>query len=98
MKRGIRLRAAKLCKRCGATLDPFAFSHDDDCIVKHSPTVQQRLEHLWFVFGHNGPKATMANHKFIQRHVEGRDHLAKQYRPTAECRKAVKAALADGVE
>jgi hypothetical protein len=83
---------SKTCKRCGFTGDIFQVSAHD-CVVRYPPTVQQELERLWFVFGNNGPQCTMGNHKFIQRHVEGKAHEAKFYKPTKECRLAVKHAL-----
>lgn len=85
-------RNVRVCKRCGFTGDMFQLSAHD-CVVKNPPAVQKALEAIWFVFGNNGPKSTMANHKYIQRHVEGKGHEAKFYAATAECKKAVRIAL-----
>ena len=54
---------------------------------------QMAMEGLWFRFGNNGPKHTMGNHKFIQRHVEGRMDEIDLYDPTDECREAVRKIL-----
>ena len=48
------------------------------------------LGSLWFVFGNNGPAHTPGNHKYIQRIVEGNDHLADLYDATEQCKDAVR--------
>lgn len=55
------------------------------------------LEFLWFKYGNGGSCSTPANHKFLQRHVEGREKDAEMYRKhiTGECREAVERVLAD---
>ena len=58
--------------------------------MKYPENIQKKLEQLWFIFGNNRPKHTMDNHKFIQRHIEGKSHKAKYYKPTEECKKAVR--------
>jgi len=82
----------KTCKRCGFKGDVFQVAAHD-CVVKNPPAVQQELERLWFIYGNGGPKHNPHDHKFIQRHVEGRGNEAKFYSPTVECRKAVRIAL-----
>jgi len=82
----------KKCKRCGVIGDVVCIAAHE-CIVRYPDSVQQALERLWFVFGNNGPKSTMGNHKFIQRHVEGRSHEARYYKPTMECREEVNRAI-----
>jgi len=86
------MRTVKKCKRCGFEGDVFQMSAHD-CVVKYPLLTQKALEGLWFVFGNYGPKHTPDNHKFIQRHVEGKSHEAKFYKPTGECRRAVKRLL-----
>lgn len=92
------MKKPKACTRCGKMLDGItpSFVHDSDCIVPYPKEIQSKLENLWFVYGNNGPKHTGDNHKFIQRHVEGRAQLAKDYSPTKECRNAVKQAINAG--
>jgi len=55
-------------------------------------TEKQRkaLEFLWFTYGNGGNCHTNANHKFLQRHVEGRLDEAKcfEHLITEECRRA----------
>jgi hypothetical protein len=80
----------KTCKRCNLKTDNLLFH---DCVVKYTLIIQKELERLWFIYGNSGPKCTMDNHKFIQRHIEGKSHEAKFYKPTEECREAVKQAL-----
>lgn len=65
---------------------------------------RERLERLWFYCGNYGPKTTPGNHQFIQGLLEhGLDlrplqtkRTPKSERPTAECERAVEAALAVG--
>lgn len=56
-------------------------------------TFRQRkaLEFLWFKYGNGGACSSLANHKYIQRFVEGRDADAELYsvRATRDCREAV---------
>lgn len=55
------------------------------------------LEFLWFKYGNGGACSTPANHKFIQRHVEGKEKDAEMYRKhiTSDCREAVNRVLND---
>ena len=46
---------------------------------------KKAIEYLWFVYGNGGVKHTMGNHKFLQRHVEGRHDEAKFHQPSDEC-------------
>jgi len=43
---------------------------------------RKKLEDLWFVYGNNGEKHTMANHKFIQGFLEHNQDLRKFYKPS----------------
>jgi hypothetical protein len=74
--------------------------------VTITDTQRERLEHLWFVYGNHGPKATPGNHQFIQCLLEhGIDirplqtkRTAKRDVPTEECVAAIERVLtsADG--
>ena len=61
------------------------------------PTAKQSkaIEFLWFVYGNGGPKHNMQNHKFLQRHVEGRHDEAKFHQPDKECVAAFERVMAD---
>ena len=65
-----------------------------DKIVGKATSRQRKMESLWFVFGNHGAAHTDANHKYVQRHVEGRAKEADFYPATAECKKAVARVLA----
>jgi hypothetical protein len=56
-------------------------------------TARQRkaMEFLWFKYGNGGTCHSLANHKYVQRFVEGRDADAEAYagQITADCREAV---------
>ena len=51
---------------------------------------KKALEFLWFKYGNGGSCHTNANHKFLQRHVEGRHEDAGVYitRITESCKEA----------
>ena len=42
---------------------------------------REKLENLWFVYGNNGRKHTIAGHKFIQGFLEHGEDLRKFYNP-----------------
>lgn len=52
---------------------------------------KKALEFLWFKYGNGGSCSSNANHKYLQRLVEGRDEEAKAFERqiTLDCRKAV---------
>ena len=55
------------------------------------------LEFLWFKYGNGGACHSPQNHKFLQRHIEGRHEAAAVYdkRITSACREAVDRVLKD---
>lgn len=55
------------------------------------------LELLWFKYGNGGSMSTNDNHKFMQRHIEGRpaDALLFAHRITPACNDAFKRILAN---
>ena len=53
------------------------------------------LEDLWFLWGNNGKKHTMANHKFIQRILESNEDHRDFYNPDPELIKIVDGILND---
>lgn len=64
-----------------------------DKIVSGETTKQNKLERLWFVFGNHGRAHSLANHKYVQRHVEGRGVESGFYPATSDCKEAVKRVL-----
>jgi len=43
---------------------------------------RKKFEDLWFIYGNNGQKHTMSNHKFIQGFLEHGKDLRKFYKPS----------------
>jgi hypothetical protein len=62
-------------------------------------TARQRkaVEFLWFKYGNGGSCHSLANHKTLQRHMEGRHEDAALYERqiTGECREALDRVLRD---
>ena len=55
------------------------------------------LEDLWFVWGNNGPKHSMDNHKFIQGILERGDYDTKFFSPAQPLVQAVDSILSSQV-
>jgi hypothetical protein len=64
-----------------------------DKIVFKKTTRQRKMEALWFVFGNHGMAHSLSNHKYVQRHVEGRGKEAEFYPASIDCQKAVERVL-----
>lgn len=63
------------------------------CVVSEVVLTRKQvkaLEFLWFKYGNGGNMSTNENHKFIQRHIEGRPKDAQLFahRITKDCREA----------
>lgn len=54
---------------------------------------RERLENLWGLYGTNGPKHTMKDHKFIQKILEKGQDWRGLFNPTEACLLAVEAVL-----
>ncbi len=54
---------------------------------------EEQMINLWYIYGNNGKKHTLANHRFIQMLIEKHKDYRYFYKPTAECLKAVDAIL-----
>jgi hypothetical protein len=45
----------------------------------------EKLNNLWFIYGNNGKKFSMKDHKFIQGFIEHKEDLRNFYKPSLEC-------------
>ena len=56
---------------------------------KMTDSQRKELSEIWWYYGNGGPKASLSNHKFIQKLIDSDRDLRDFYKPSYECLKAV---------
>ena len=57
--------------------------------VELTKAQRMKIEGLWLVYGNEGKKHSMRDHRFIQCILEREEDLRDFFKPTKECMKAV---------